>query len=102
MRFSEVIQLVPVVTTTDELKQTITADGDPVSVYCNPYSISRAEFDVAGQQGMRPDSAFQLNSIDYHDEQKAVVNGKTLHVYRTSINGDRTVIYLTERVSDGG
>lgn len=70
-------------------------------VYANRYSVSRAEFSSAGEQGLKPEFAFQINTADYQDEQSAEYISQTLDVYRVQSNGDRTTVYLTRRVANG-
>lgn len=101
MRFNSVIRLFKVEVVQDELLNSIKRESQPRKVYANKFSVSRAEFDSAGNQGIKPDLAYQLNSIDYQGELKALVDDVKYDVYRTSENGDKTTIYLTRRLSNG-
>lgn len=101
MKFDSVIYLVSTTPGQDRLLNTILIESEPRKVYADLFSISQAEFAAAGQQGLRPDSAYQINMSEYSGEQIVKVDGQRLHVYRTAPRGDRITLYLTEDTSDG-
>ena len=101
MRFNAVIHLIKVEVVQDDLLNEIKHEGAPRKVYANRFSVSRAEFDSAGNQGIKPDMAYQINSVDYNGELKALVDNVRYDVSRTTESGDRTTLYLTRRLANG-
>lgn len=71
-------------------------------VYANPFTVGRAEFSAAAQQGSKPEYSFQVNTIDYVGEEKAEYLGQEYDIYRTQQSGDKTTVYLTKRAANGG
>lgn len=100
MKFDAVIFLINEVDGQDEL-----GNSKPVKTrrkaYANRFSVGRAEFATAGEQGLKPEFSFQVNTVDYDDEREAEYLGQSLDVYRVQTNGDRTTLYLTRRISNG-
>lgn len=101
MRYNSVIYLVPTENIQDEMLNTFKREGEPRKVFANQFTITRAEFDAAGNQGIRPDFTFRINSVAYKGETMAKVNTVKYHVYRIAEVGDKTTLYLTKRLSDG-
>lgn len=100
MKFDAVIFLISEVDTQDDLGNA-KSEKTRRKVYANRFSVSRAEFSATGQQGLKPDFSFQINTVDYKDESEAEYLGQLFDVYRVQINGDKTTLYLTRRVANG-
>lgn len=101
MRFNSIIYLTHVEIIEDGLGQQNKALGAKRKVYANEFSISRAEFAAAGEKGLRPSLSFQINSIDYQNEDVAFVDDVRFHVYRVNKAGDKVTLYLEKAVGDG-
>jgi hypothetical protein len=99
MRFDAVIFLVKEVYSQDDIGNSKTSQ-EKRKAFANRFAISRSEFTAAGEQGLRPDFAFQINTVDYAGEEKAIYLGNTYTIYRVQESGDRTTLYLTSKVSD--
>lgn len=101
MRFNSVIYLTHIEIVEDGLGQQNKTLVAKRKVYANEFSISRAEFVAAGEKGLRPSLAFQINSVDYQDEEVAFVNNIRFHVYRVNKAGEKVTLYLEKAVGDG-
>lgn len=101
MRFNAVIYLTHVEIIEDGLGQQTKVLGTQRKVYANTFSISRAEFSAAGEVGLRGALAFQLNTLDYQDEEVVFYQQERFHVYRTNQAGDKVTLYLEKAVGDG-
>lgn len=101
MRFNAIIYLAGVDIVEDSLGQQIKVLGKKRKVYANEFSISRAEFSSAGERGMKPSIAYQINTVDYQFEETVFVNDEQFHVYRTNKVGDKLTLYLERAVGDG-
>ncbi|WP_433322462.1 hypothetical protein ACRHK7_01130 [Weissella tructae] len=101
MRFNAVIYLAEYSVSEDDLGQQIKVPGNKRKVYANEFSVSRAEFSAAGEHGMRPSIAYQINTLDYQSEEIVFVGNEKLHVYRTNKVGDKITLYLEKVVGDG-
>lgn len=100
MRFDSVIELATSTIVEDDLLNRKSEFAKRL-VYANAFSISRREIEVAGQDKIKPDYAYQINSVDYQNETNVFVNNKQYYIYRVTEHGDRTVLFLTERIPDG-
>ena len=71
---------------------------DERTIQCKVDEITRSEWIVAKQAGYNPDAMVEVFSASYNGEQFAEYNGKTFEIYRTFQNGDKTELYLSEKV----
>lgn len=54
-------------------------------VFCQVYSISRAEFFGSGREGLNPEIEFKVFAGDYQGEKECVFHGKPYSIYRTYV-----------------
>lgn len=101
MRFNSVIYLTHVEIVEDGLGQQNKIFGTKRKVYANEFSISRAEFTAAGEKGLRPSLSFQINAVDYQNEDVVCVGNVRFHVYRVNKAGEKITLYLEKVVGDG-
>lgn len=99
MRYDAVIELLTTTYAQDALKQQI-KNHTSRKVYANEFTISQNEFSSAGQLGLTPSNAFQINTLEYAGETYVSFNSERYHVYRTSKAGDKTILYLERAVAD--
>lgn len=88
MFFRDVITLVA---TTDSVNST----GDYISsetttdVFADKVSVRQSEFYQGMAQGIRPELAFRIRSVDYNEERLVTYNSKRYEVIRTyDIDGE--------------
>jgi SPP1 family predicted phage head-tail adaptor len=68
--------------TKDALGQPIIKEK-PFMIFCSKLSITRAEFNVAGQQGYKPEMMLVVDSDSYDQEKKVEYNNKKYSIYKT-------------------
>ncbi len=95
--FKDVVSLVSVTTTYDELMQPIETRTER-DVFANKRSVSQSEFFNAGQSGLKPQYVFDIRLIEYNSETELVYNGKTYTIYRTYEKGENIELYCEVRV----
>lgn len=79
---SQVINLIGVTITQDEIKQNVETPTTR-AVYCNISSIDGNEFLRAGQLGIKARYRITMFKYDYNDERIVELNGDRYSVYRT-------------------
>ena len=100
MNFNDVITLINVTLTLDDINQEIEEITENV-VFANRNSIAQNEFFQAGRDGIKSAFRFDINTLDYNNETKIVYNDETYYVYRVYEKGDYTELYVEVRSSDG-
>lgn len=97
----DVCYLIKVNTELDEIGETITTE-EKQKLFCEVGSISRSEWDVAGNHGIRPSLMLILNSFEYNDETDVEYKEKRYSVYRTfrKSESNKIEIYLELKVGD--
>lgn len=96
MYFTDEITLLSYKETQDEIGNWVKT---PVKTqaFCSVSSVARAEFFDAGRNGMKPNCVATMRRCDYDGQTEAVLNGKSLHIYRTYENKpDMIELYLEE------
>jgi hypothetical protein len=78
----DVAYLISITTTKDELNQAIKSEKQAM-IFCSRLSITRAEFNTAGQLGHKPDMMLLVDSDSYDDEQHLDYNNKRFSIYKT-------------------
>lgn len=68
--------------TQDDLGQPIITEK-PYMVFCSKLSITRAEFNSAGQSGNKPEMMLVVDSDSYEQEKKLEYNNKKFQIYKT-------------------
>lgn len=81
--YDSVIKLVAETFVKDEETGLISATLTERKVYAEINSISRAEFESAGVQGLTPEYRFRLPKSSYNGERIALYNGVSYAIYRT-------------------
>ena len=90
------------ISTKDDLGQPIITDK-PFMVFCSKLSIVRAEFNVAGQQGYKPEMMLVVDSDSYDKERKVDYQGKHYNIYKTFMRTDGyTELYCEVNANDRG
>ena len=82
MLFRDVISLITITTTENELGDTIEVSTER-QVFADKQSIRQSEFYQAAATGLRPELMFVVRSIDYNGEPKLKYNDKEYAVIRT-------------------
>jgi SPP1 family predicted phage head-tail adaptor len=86
--------------TKDDLGQPIISEK-PYMVFCSKLSITRAEFNVAGQQGHKPEMMIVVDSDSYEREKKLEYQGKRFNIYKTFMRVDGfTELYCEVNAND--
>lgn len=82
--------------------------GNPVrketssQVWAELRSVTRAEFQAAGAQGLKPSMVVKVHDVDYHGEQLVEVGGVRYSVYRDYRKGETRELYVTQKGGDTG
>lgn len=93
---ADVMQLIAVTYTDDDINQKIPAETAR-SVFCNVASVSASEWFEAGRAGMQAALKVTMFDPDYQGEQIAVVGGVRYSVYRTYHAKNETLELYLER-----
>ena len=96
MLFKDVISLITITTTENELGDTIEVPTER-QVFADKQSIRQSEFYQAAATGLRPELMFVVRSIDYNQEPKLKHGDKTYTIIRTYDKDGE----LTERICQG-
>lgn len=97
----DVCYLLTVESTKDELGQEIEGDISERLIFCTEKSISRAEFNAAGQQGNKPELQLIVDSDEYDGESKVKFEGSVYFVYRSYRRDDGNTELYCEGRSNG-
>ena len=82
MLFKDVISLITVTTTENELGDTIEVSTER-QVFADKQSVRQSEFYQAAATGLRPELMFVVRTIEYNGETKLKYNGKEYSIIRT-------------------
>lgn len=100
MRHKEVIELLSVTYTEDELGNQIEQETAR-QVFANEFSISDRDFYNAGIQGLRPEKRFEIYVFEYQNEPKFIHNGIKYRIIRTETRGEKIRLTGEKVVGDG-
>lgn len=89
MRFKDVIYLINVTVTEDEIGNQIETLTERM-VYANEYSVSSNEYYNAAMTGLRPAKTFEIYSFEYGGEDRLKHNGITYRIIRAETRGEKT------------
>ena len=97
----DVCYLIKVNTTYDDIGQPINTE-DRLKRFCEVGAITRAEWDTAGQNGVKPSTMIILNAFEYGGELDVEYNEKRYSVYRTYTRqeSNKTELYLEIKAGD--
>ena len=96
----DVCNLLSLTSTQDELGQPIITEK-PFLVFCSKLSITRQEFNVAGQQGHKPEMMLVVDSDSYDHEKKVQYQEKKYDIYKTFPRADGfTELYCEVNAND--
>ena len=99
---SNVINLIAKTYTKDAIGQYVEEQTER-SVFCNISSVSRSEWQTAGQMGFKPELVATMFAPEYHGEELAVIGGMSYGVYRTYLRDDELLeLYLEKKVGENG
>lgn len=100
MRHKDVIELLAVTITEDELGNQIEQEAAR-QVYANEFTISDRDFYTAGVQGLKPEKRFEIYRFDYQNEPKFKHNGIKYKIIRTETRGEKIRLTGEKVVGDG-
>lgn len=96
----DVCHLISIETVRDNLGQFIKTEK-PVMIFCSLMSITRAEFNTAGQMGHKPDMMLIVDSDSYNQEKYLEYQNKKYAVYKTFRRVDHyTELYCEVKAGD--
>lgn len=102
MRWNDVVTLVDLTPTQDDLGSWVTPDIDDApkrQVFCNRRSVSFMHRGDYVDVGMELAAEVQVRTCDYQGETKAVYHGERYDC-ESSASGDLTVLTLGRRLED--
>lgn len=68
------------------------------TVYCNLRSVSRSEWQAAGEMGLKAAYQATMFAPDYNGEETAILNGTRYGIYRTYLGANETIeLYLEKK-----
>ena len=83
----DICNLLSQTSTKDELGQPIITEK-PFMAFCSKLSITRQEFNVAGQHGHKPEMMLVVDSDAYDQEKNVEYHNKKFHIYKTFARSD--------------
>jgi hypothetical protein len=96
----DICNLISQTSTQDDLGQPIITENFHM-VFCSKLSITRQEFNVAGQQGYKPEMMLVIDSDSYDQEKKLEYHNKKYNVYKVFMRSDGfTELYCEVNVND--
>lgn len=84
----------------DEIGQFVPASEAEKTIECKIDSVGRSEWLTAHQGGYEAQFVMDVFSASYNGEKKVRYKGKTYDIYRTYQRGDRTELYIGDKVGD--
>jgi SPP1 family predicted phage head-tail adaptor len=78
----DVCSLISILSTKDKLGQAI-LEEKAYMIFCSKLSITRAEFNAAGQLGHKPEIMLIVDSDSYDNERYLEYNNKKYSIYKT-------------------
>lgn len=96
----DVADLLQITTTKDKLGQAIKSEK-PYMVFCSKMSITRAEFNIAGQLGHKPELMLIVDADSYDNEKFLKYQGKKYSIYKSFQRPDQfTELYCEVKSGD--
>lgn len=76
--------------------------GEPqkTEVFCNRFSLSLAQNAAALDMGLRDTIQFQVRTVDYSGQDRAIYEGTEYEVSYVSVHGDKTTITVGHKIGD--
>lgn len=97
-RFNQLITLVKLHRTKDEIGNTITTTTER-TVYANRWRAGLAETASAGVEAPVERRTYEIMTASFTETDKVIVDGKTFDVRDIDTNGDRTMLSLERGVN---
>lgn len=96
----DVCYLISTASVMDDLGQSIISEQS-FMVFCSRLSITRAEFNAAGQLGHKPNMMIIVDSDSYDQETFLEYDNKKYNIYKTYIRNDGfTELYCEVKTGD--
>jgi SPP1 family predicted phage head-tail adaptor len=96
----DVCNLLSITSTKDSLGQPIKTEK-PFMVFCSKLSITRAEFNSAGQLGHKPDMVLVVDSDAYDKEKLLEYQNEKYNIYKSFMRQDGfTELYVEVNAGD--
>jgi len=100
MRHDQVIYLLSVTTTQDEIGNQI-EDVVERMVFANELAVTSEEFYNAAVTGLRPTKRFEIYSFEYQGEDRLKHDGVVYRIIRVEKRGEKTRITCEKVIADG-
>jgi SPP1 family predicted phage head-tail adaptor len=101
MRFDNVIYLIPVTSSENDIGDPIKIDGEKRQVFAEKKSVRQSEFYQAAATGLKPELTFVVWSQEYGGESKLEYNGKLYNIIRTFEKNDREIELVCSGLVNG-
>lgn len=95
MRHKDVIKLISVTFTTDDIGNQI-AEEDEREIFANMFSISATEYYNAALTGLRPSLMFEIYTFEYNGETRLEHEGRAYNIIRVTTAGEKTRLICEE------
>ena len=94
-----IFELIKETYSTDPIGQKIPHETSR-QVYGDKHSITRAEWNDAGQRGLKPEFMMTMFAYDYEGEELARVGGVKYSIYRTYRKDDTIELYMEKKAGN--
>ena len=95
MRHKDVIKLISVTFTTDDIGNQI-AEEDEREIFANMFTISATEYYNAALTGLRPSLMFEIYSFEYSGQTRLEYEGKAYNIVRVITAGEKKRLVCEE------
>lgn len=99
-QWRDVLYLISVTFTENSMGDAISVTDKRI-VFTNKKSIRQSEFYQAQANGLKPEIAFEIRSIEYDGESKLEFNNKKYQIIRTYDKGEFTELICEGVVNNG-
>ena len=102
MNFDTIVELVGKVETTADKYGNPIQTVEKRKIYAEKKAVRQSEFFQAATVGFKPEIVLEVNSFEYENEEKCILEGEMFKIYRAYPikNTERTELYLTDVVGE--
>lgn len=99
--WADVVDLIPMLSGTNENGFPVEGEGEPRQVFANKLSVRSSEYWQAKNAGVQLSVQYEVRAIEYNNEERLAVNGDKYTIERTYNQGETTEL-ICKRLDDDG